>query len=111
MSEAGIIGVIGGLIGIVAGLISIPFVDILSLISSQSSNNISEGGFRGRFAAPFSASKAAGLLLLFKPIISVETIVIALIVATAVSLIAGLYPAWKASKLNSNRCDQKGIIY
>lgn len=99
MSEAGIIGVIGGLIGIVAGLISTSFVDILSSISSQSSNNISESGFRGRFAAPFSRGRAAGPLLSFKPIISVEAIVIALIVAIAVSLIAGLYPAWKASKL------------
>lgn len=99
MSESGIIGLIGGLIGIVAGLISTSFVDILSLISSQSSNNISEGGFRGRFAAPFSTGRAAGLLFSFKPIISVESIVIALLVAIAVSLIAGLYPAWKASKL------------
>ncbi|WP_278465694.1 ABC transporter permease [Saccharolobus islandicus] len=98
MSEAGIIGVIGGLIGIVAGLISTSFVDILSSISSQSSNNISESGFRGNFAA-FSGGSATGQLLSFKPIISVEAIVIALIVAIAVSLIAGLYPAWKASKL------------
>jgi ABC-type antimicrobial peptide transport system permease subunit len=102
MSEAGIIGVIGGLIGIVAGLISTSFVDILSSISSQSSNNISESGFRGErgeFAALFSRGRATGQLLSFKPIISVEAIVIALIVAIAVSLIAGLYPAWKASKL------------
>ncbi|QPG49322.1 ABC transporter permease [Saccharolobus solfataricus] len=99
MSEAGIIGVIGGLIGIVAGLISTSFVDILSSISSQSSNNISESGFRGEFAALFSRGGATGQLLSFKPIISVEAIVIALIVAIAVSLIAGLYPAWKASKL------------
>ncbi len=99
MSEAGIIGVIGGLIGIVAGLISTSFVDILSSISSQSSNNISESGFRGSFAALFSRGRATGQLLSFKPIISVEAIVIALIVAIAVSLIAGLYPAWKASKL------------
>jgi len=99
MSEAGIIGVIGGLIGIVAGLISTSFVDILSSISSKSSNNISESGFRGEFAALFSGGSATGQLLSFKPIISVEAIVIALIVAIAVSLIAGLYPAWKASKL------------
>ncbi|BDB97622.1 ABC transporter permease [Saccharolobus caldissimus] len=99
MSEAGIIGVIGGLIGIVAGLISTSFVDILSSISSQSSNNIGEGGFRGGLIAPFSRGRAAGTLFSFKPIISVEAIVIALIVAIVVSLIAGLYPAWKASKL------------
>jgi len=110
MSEAGIIGVIGGLIGIVAGLISTSFVDILSSISSQSSNNISESGFRGEFAA-FSGGSATGQLLSFKPIISVEAIVIALNSSYCCKSNCGIISSMESIKTHSNRCDQKGIIY
>ncbi|WP_338601004.1 ABC transporter permease [Sulfolobus tengchongensis] len=112
LAESGIIGLIGGVVGVLAGLISTSFIDLLSAITSQSTSNSLNsgsatssgfgGGFRGggAFAGGFRASSgASSALFSFKPVISVEAIVVALAVAVVVSLIAGIYPAWKAARL------------
>ncbi|ADB87323.1 conserved hypothetical protein [Saccharolobus islandicus L.D.8.5] len=61
------------------------------------------GGFRGGggFGRLGGASASSSSFFTFKPIISIEAILIALAVAIVVSLIAGIYPAWKASRLTA----------
>ncbi|TRN01379.1 ABC transporter permease [Sulfolobus sp. F1] len=110
LAESGIIGLIGGVLGIIVGLLGTSFIDVLSSITSSSASQQSSsfgggfsggrGGFRGGFGGAFASRGAnSGVLFAFKPVISIEAILIALVVAIVVSLIAGIYPAWKASRL------------
>ncbi|WP_218261601.1 ABC transporter permease [Saccharolobus shibatae] len=107
LAESGIIGLIGGIVGILVGLVGTSFIDLLSAITSQSASSSSvstnTGGFRGGggFGRFGGASASSASFFTFKPIISIEAILIALAVAVAVSLIAGIYPAWKAAKLTA----------
>ncbi|WP_181444339.1 ABC transporter permease [Sulfolobus sp. E11-6] len=106
LAESGIIGLIGGIVGVLVGLVGTSFIDLLSAITSQSVSsspvNTNTGGFRGGGFGRFgSASTSSSSFFTFKPVISIEAILIALIVAVAVSLIAGIYPAWKAAKLTA----------
>lgn len=85
LAESGIIGLIGGFVGVLIALFVISFISILiGLIYSSSSTN---GSLSGTQSLPFH------------PVISIEIIGIALVVAIIVSLIAGIYPALKAAKL------------
>ncbi|ACP55451.1 ABC transporter permease [Saccharolobus islandicus] len=107
LAESGIIGLIGGIVGVLVGLVGTSFIDLLSAITSQSASSSSvstnTGGFRGGggFGRLGGASASSSSFFTFKPIISIEAILIALAVAIVVSLIAGIYPAWKASRLTA----------
>ncbi|MDH5806744.1 MAG: ABC transporter permease [Candidatus Methanomethylicaceae archaeon] len=80
LSEAGIIGIIGGIIGILIGsIISL----ILPIVVSMS--------FRG-FQAGFSFH--------YQPLIRIEMAIFVFIFAIIVSILAGFYPARRASKMD-----------
>ena len=110
--QALIIGMIGGIIGIMLGAAT--SFGLAAAASSSSSGSSSAapsstthagagGGFGGgRGSAGFgssgsSASGSGGFS--FEPVLSVSTIVEALFVAILVSALAGIYPAWRASKM------------
>ncbi|MEM1629629.1 MAG: FtsX-like permease family protein, partial [Saccharolobus sp.] len=89
LSESGFIGLIGGVIGVILGLMTSSVIDITTQTSST--NSAGAGFFRG--------ASSGGSVFTFKPVISVEAIIISLVVSIIVSLIAGIYPAWRAAKL------------
>lgn len=117
--QALIIGTIGGIIGIFLGAAaSYGLAAAASSASSSSTNSTASsssssssfgaGGARGgaggagggaAFAggAPSSSSSSSGLS--FQPVLSITTIAEALFVAVLVSALAGIYPAWRASKM------------
>ena len=85
LAESGIIGLIGGALGVALGTGGTFAIYILSSFSSNNASN--------------SPSSAGFLFATFKPIISPETIAIALGVAIIVGLVAGIYPALKAARM------------
>ena len=90
LSEALLTGFIGGLIGAGAGS-ALSFVMIILLKGSSGGN-----GAGVSIAAPGQTSAPA---LAITPAITPELILFAILLATAVGMLAGLYPAWRASKL------------
>ncbi len=112
MLQALTIGLIGGVMGIGVGAgvsygLSAAFGSGSSTSSAPSSSAGSfrggTGGGEGRGAvfvsggqAPSSSSSPG---LTFSPAFPIGTILAALLIAVIVSVIAGLYPAWRASKM------------
>jgi len=89
--EAGMVGLVGGLAGV--GL-SIFLQNLINeAIRSLPSN--AEGGGPGIMFLPFDTSQIGGNLVVIPP----ELSLFALLLATAVGIGAGLYPAWRAAHL------------
>jgi ABC-type antimicrobial peptide transport system permease subunit len=87
--EAVTIGVLGGFIGIAVGIMgSYSLTALIIHTSTSSSSSISQ----------FSQG-VGGSSISYYPIISLSTLLIAMAVAVIVSIIAGIYPAWRASKM------------
>ncbi|MCX8188748.1 MAG: ABC transporter permease [Nitrososphaeria archaeon] len=88
LSEALIIGIIGGILGLVAGAAASQIVP--TLISTYFTSSASTSGAIG----------AQGIAsFTYTPIISLDLVGIALLTAISVSVFSGLYPAWRASKM------------
>ena len=86
LTEAVLTGLIGGVIGSLAGAAASYFVV-----------SIFGGSFRfGGFGGRPGASQAS---LVITPVITPELILAAILMATAVGALAGLIPAWRASRL------------
>jgi ABC-type antimicrobial peptide transport system permease subunit len=107
--QALIIGVFGGLAGLAAGAAG-AYTLTAFISSSPSTTTTASAAHSPSFAArgagggnaAFSAGPAAAgsfSSLSFSPVISLQVIFVAMFVAITVSVIAGVYPAWKASKL------------
>jgi putative ABC transport system permease protein len=88
LSEAMMIGFLGGVVGIAAGVL------IGNLIGGVVSNMGSSGLFPGR------GSSAISNIPDITPIFSPELLAFAILFGVGVAAIFGLYPAWRASKLN-----------
>ncbi len=102
LSQALLIGVMGGMLGILAGAgISYGLTALAHLAASHPAAATQQPGAAGiRAGAGGSQSQSSGLSnLSYEPVFDAGTIAIALIVAVVVSLIAGVYPAWRASKM------------
>ena len=123
--QALIIGFIGGVLGIVVGAgTSYSLSSVLGggsasstnasttsgAASARSTSASASGSFRssgasgsGGFAASGGGSTGFGggstSSISFKPVFPISTIISAVLVAMTVSIIAGLYPAWRASKM------------
>jgi putative ABC transport system permease protein len=111
--QAMIIGVLGGIAGIVVGTgASYGLSTVLSHASASSTNSStssSSSSFRsgsgGSSAATFggSTSTTSGSttspISSYSPVFSLMTLISALLVAVVVSVAAGIYPAWRASKM------------
>lgn len=114
--QALIIGAVGGVIGIVAGVgASYSLAALSSHASSSNSTTTSPspsgatfrtsaagpgaGGNAQFSGGPTSSSSSASSSFSFTPVLSITTIVEAMLVAIIVSALAGLYPAWRASRM------------
>lgn len=95
LSEAMLVGVIGGILGIVAGAGASQLVPTLIGTYFGSSNFGGGSGFQGGGAGMQGAIASFS----YTPIITLDVVGIALITAVSVSVLSGLYPAWRASKM------------
>lgn len=104
--QALLIGVIGGIIGI--GLGAAASYGLSSALSGRSSSSTTASasssrttGFRGSGGAVVAAgpSSSSTTSLSFQPAFPISTILTALIIAIIVSVLAGIYPAWRASRM------------
>ncbi len=111
--QALFIGFIGGVIGIGAGTGASYALASVFTHAAATSPSASGSGFsspsggtagqgfaaRGQFSSGsrFSSSPMSSSSLSYKPSISAETVIEAMLVAVIVSMLAGLYPAWRAS--------------
>jgi len=93
LSEAMLVGVIGGILGILAGAGAAQLVPTLIGTYFGSSNL---GGGAGAQRAGMQGAMAS---FSYTPIITLDVVGIALITAVSVSVLSGLYPAWRASKM------------
>jgi putative ABC transport system permease protein len=88
LSEALLIGVIGGVVGIAVGAI------IANLFSSMF------GGFNMGSMGGGTSNNMISMFSSITPVVTPELMFWAIFYGVAVSVIFGLYPAWRASKLN-----------
>jgi len=87
LAEASITGVIGGILGTITG----------SLLSFLLSGGLGGIGVR----APMMGGGArASSSMGFTPVISPNLVMFSLLFPIGISILAGLYPAWRASRLN-----------
>jgi len=93
--ESGLIGILGGLLGITMGfLISAYGLNLLSLATSGATTGTTTG-----FGAAAQARAANLSSFSFAPTFSVGLLTTAMAIALLVSIVAGLYPAYRASQL------------
>jgi putative ABC transport system permease protein len=85
--EAGLVGFVGGLVGVLLSKL------LQNLINSALENLPSGEGVINFL--PFNASQLGANLI----IIPQELIIFALLLATVVGILAGIYPAWRAAKM------------
>jgi putative ABC transport system permease protein len=85
--EAGLVGFVGGLVGVFLS-------KVLQNLINTSIQNMPQGEGGINFL-PIDPSQIGGNLI----IIPQELILFALVLATGVGIVAGLYPAWRAAKM------------
>ncbi|MEO8610871.1 MAG: ABC transporter permease [Chloroflexota bacterium] len=86
--EAGLVGLAGGAAGVALSL-------FLQNVINQAVANAPAAGQQGGIGLPFDTSQIGGNLVVIPP----ELTIFALVLATAVGLGAGLYPALRAARL------------
>jgi len=86
LAEASITGVIGGILGTITGM-------LLSFLLSGGLGSIRVGG-------PTMGGARASSSTGFIPVISPNLVMFSLLFPIGISIVAGLYPAWRASRLN-----------
>ena len=113
--QATLIGVLGGIIGVAVGAgASYGVAYLLSHIGSGTSSSTasssssgsfsrggggSSGGFSGGDSSAPTSSSSGSSSLSYTPVLTLSTILEALLVAIVVSAASGIYPAWRASKM------------
>jgi len=98
LSEALIIGAAGGILGILTGYAASQALP--SIVSSFTQGSATQ--VRGMMpTGSFGTATAGGTFLSsYTGIVTPDIVIVSLTVAIGVSIIAGLYPAWRASKLD-----------
>ncbi len=101
--QALMIGLIGGIIGILVGASASYGLAYAASASSSSGSSgpttttiAPRGGGGGTVVG---SSQSSGSSFSFSPVLTPSTVLVALLVAMIVSVIAGLYPAWRAAKM------------
>lgn len=94
LSEAMLVGFIGGVLGIVAGAGASQLVPTLIGTYFGSSNSGLRVGVQGG-----AGMQSAMASFSYTPIITLDVVGVALMTAVSVSVLSGLYPAWRALKM------------
>jgi len=93
LAEASLTGIVGGILGTITG-------SLLSFVLSGGIGGIRIGtpgmGTPGMMGGASRASSSMG----FTPAITSELLIFSLLFPIGISIVAGLYPAWRASRLN-----------
>jgi ABC-type antimicrobial peptide transport system permease subunit len=89
LAEASITGIIGGFLGTIIGV-------LLAFLLSGGLSGMMGGSGMGGPGGSSRATASSG----FTPVISSQLIAFSLIFPIGISIVAGLYPAWRASRLN-----------
>ncbi len=103
--QAIMIGLVGGIIGIVLGTGASYGLAYAASGGGQTNSSTSahtttsSGGAGLRSGGSSSSSSSSSTSLTFSPVLTVSMIFEALFVAVLVSVIAGIYPAWRASQM------------
>jgi putative ABC transport system permease protein len=92
LSEAALSGVVGGVGGTILGY-------VLSFILGGSLSSFS--GFRMGGGPPGQASSTSASSTTFTPVFTPELIAFSLLFPIGIAVLAGLYPAWRASRMNA----------
>jgi putative ABC transport system permease protein len=87
LTEAVIIGILGGMIGVGLGY-------ILSIVMGQVISGFSNGGFGGDFGGPPGAASFS-----INPVVTIDLALAAIGFGLIVSVVFALYPAWRAARL------------
>jgi ABC-type antimicrobial peptide transport system permease subunit len=96
LAEAALTGVVGGVFGLVIGVILAYFMG-----GMFAGFGIGGGrGFAGFGGGPGGGSSAAGALTIH-PVFSSGLILFSLVFPVVLATLAGLYPAWRASRMNA----------
>jgi putative ABC transport system permease protein len=120
LAESVVIGLAGGVIGVVAGSAAAYALPSFLTLGSHSSaaaatSASSHGGFAGGgfggggfggssgFSGNAASSGNATPSISFEPVISPIVIIAAILIAVSVSVLASIYPAWKASTIDPIR--------
>jgi putative ABC transport system permease protein len=98
LSEAAVLGIVGGALGIVSG-VAMSFAVPYLLTGSMGSSSLSQSG-TGGFGGASSTSGQFGSSFSYTPVFSPELIGLVFLFAVGLSIIAGLYPARRASKMD-----------
>ncbi len=104
LSQALIIGFIGGIIGIAFGAgasygLAAVFSHGANSGAPSQSGASPRGGKNAGGGGVYISSGGGASGLSFHPVFPASTIVMALVIAIVVSMVAGVYPAWRASKM------------
>jgi len=87
LSEAALTGAVGGVTGLMLGY----------ALSFLMGGELAGSTFGGRFGGPGGGGGAAAIV----PVFSTELIIFALVFPVILATAAGLYPAWRASRMNA----------
>lgn len=99
--ESFMIGVLGGLVGVVMGAAgSYLLPSILGYLLRAPGGGLSAGSTRGMAGpSPFGGTQSVSMIS-FTPVISPDIVLTAYAFAVMISVLAGIYPAWRASRLD-----------
>jgi ABC-type antimicrobial peptide transport system permease subunit len=104
LSEAIIIGILGGILGVVAGgalSYLVPYI-----LSSMMSRSMGSAQARTTQIRAVGSPPVMGAMpmqtqsLSYTPIVSMDMVAISIFLAVAVSIVSGLLPAWRASRVD-----------
>jgi putative ABC transport system permease protein len=93
LAEASLTGIIGGVLGTIVGV-------AFSFLLSGGLQGLGVRGSAGGQAQMGAGAMGGGMAMGFTPAITPELVVFSLLFPIGIAVIAGLYPAWRASRLN-----------
>ena len=93
LAEATVTGVVGGIIGTIAGI-------LLSFVLSGNLSGLGGMGGGGVRVGQPGGAMGGGMSMSFTPAITLDLVIFSLLFPIGIAVLAGLYPAWRASKLN-----------
>jgi putative ABC transport system permease protein len=100
LSEAAMLGLIGGILGILLGSGLSYLIPILISSGFSSSSTIGGGATSGGFGGSSGFGSSGSTSFSYSPVISPEIVLLVFLFAIGVSLAAGYYPARRASKMD-----------
>jgi ABC-type antimicrobial peptide transport system permease subunit len=103
LSEAVIIGILGGILGVAAGSALsylVPYILSGMMRGPMSSAQVRTTQTRAVGSPPAMGAMPMQTQLSYTPIVNMDMVAISIFLAVAVSIVSGLLPAWRASRVD-----------